>query len=280
MDIDINTEINFDRSSNILLVDGGYYMFYRYFATLKWYTFQFKDKSEINHENIHEDENFLKAFYKHVKQDLEKLKKKWKYGDNIIFCKDSSRNSIWRYEIDNQYKEGRVQSDTLNTNMFKIFFEYLKEMGVGVCVFEGLEADDMVYIICKHLHQSNFQNKIVIITNDCDYLQLKRENVELYNMQGKGGTDISVKSLGSAEKDLLMKILTGDQSDNIPAVCSKLGKKTAEKLIEMKEEELYEWLDKKGCRENFEKNRKMISFEYIPQELIESFNGKYRIIIK
>ena len=36
--------INLNRQSNILLIDTSYYIFYRYYATLKWYTYNNEKK--------------------------------------------------------------------------------------------------------------------------------------------------------------------------------------------------------------------------------------------
>lgn len=34
--------LNLDYSKNIILIDSSYYVFYRYFATLRWFLFQKK----------------------------------------------------------------------------------------------------------------------------------------------------------------------------------------------------------------------------------------------
>ena len=54
----------------LILIDCSYYIFYRYFATLKWYSFQ---GLSFNNEKLNQD--YLDAFKKNVQNDLIKIKK-------------------------------------------------------------------------------------------------------------------------------------------------------------------------------------------------------------
>ena len=67
-----------------------------------------------------------------------------------------------------------------------------------------------------------------------DYLQLACENVELYDLKFKKLTERK-SSYNDAKKDLFVKILTGDKSDNIKGVFKKCGQKTACKYFDNKE---------------------------------------------
>ena len=105
-----------------------------------------------------------------------------------------------------------------------------------------------------------------------DYLQLASDNVHLYNLKFKKLTE-SKSSFNDSKKDLFCKILTGDKSDNIPGVFKKCGIKTASKYWDNKEE----WnkkLQDENIRATFERNRQIIDFNYIPEDLVNEFKNK------
>ena len=90
-------DININKNKSIILVDGSYYVFYRYFATLRWFSFQQKT-FEIN--TITENDEFITAFIKHFNNDVHKFCKKWKTDKtNIVICLDCPKNEIWRNDI-------------------------------------------------------------------------------------------------------------------------------------------------------------------------------------
>ena len=109
-----------------------------------------------------------------------------------------------------------------------------------------------------------------------DYLQLARENVELYDLKYKKLTERK-SSFNNAEKDLFVKILTGDKSDNITGVFKKCGPKTASKYFDNRELFQKQLEKEEGSKEKYELNRKIIDFNYIPIELVQGFKGKYGI---
>ena len=115
---------------------------------------------------------------------------------------------------------------------------------------------------------------IKIITSDMDYLQLARENVELFDLKYKKLTERK-SSFNNAEKDLFVKILTGDKSDNIPGVFKKCGKKTALKYYNDRDL-LEKQLNKnEGSKQIMERNELIINFDKIPDNLINDFYEKY-----
>jgi len=281
----MTTELQCKNEANFLLIDTSYYIFYRYFATLRWFTFQQPKNEEtgevtpIDHENLHENEAFTDALKKHMKAEFVKLQKKWKVpSSNVIFCNDCPRAEIWRNANYTDYKAGRVLASNFNKGIFPMIYQFLRSEGIWSVELGGLEADDMVYIFSQKIHTMSPGSKIIIITNDNDYLQMKAPHIELYNVQGKG-TDLCTRSIGDPLVDLYMKICMGDKSDNIPPICAKMGIATAEKIARMTPEERDVWIDTKGadCRTQFEKNRRLISFAEIPADLITKVNEKYFI---
>lgn len=253
---------------NILLIDTSYYVFYRYFATLRWYKFQATTPKDLDYEKIHEDQEFIDSFKKHIIQDIQKLQKKWDIEkSNIIFCADCARADIWRMEIFPDYKGSRKLASSFNGNIFNIFYKYIEDDNYNVLSAKHLEADDVIYITTTVIKDIKSKHPlIVIITNDSDYLQIKNENIEIYNMMGK---DICTRITNNVNDELLKKILIGDISDNIINICPKMGEKTALKLIAMSENERDEWIDSKGCRKQYELNKTLIDFKNIPEKYSE-----------
>jgi 5'-3' exonuclease len=89
------------------------------------------------------------------------------------------------------------------------------------------EADDIISVFCRKMQEmhATTERKIVIITNDNDYLQLLNDNTHIYNLKD---LDLRERLKGRTPDGYLRaKILMGDKSDNIPAVFPKCGEKTA-----------------------------------------------------
>lgn len=260
----------------IILIDTSYFIFYRYFSTLKWYQFKNKD---IVYSELDKDETFVKCFEKHVIQDMKKMCKKWQAKlSNIVFCCDCSRDRIWRNVYHNNYKGLRVQNPTFNPNIFVKFYEYLERnqehWGIHILNVDCLEADDVVYLTKKTLIESNVNVPIIIITNDNDYLQLLDTNTFIYNMNGKGG-DLAKRSCGNPIIDLRVKLIMGDKSDNIVPIHPGIGPKTAMKLANLPHDEFEMYLEKNACKDTFLKNKKLVDFSEIPTELCNEFSNLY-----
>jgi 5'-3' exonuclease len=64
----------------------------------------------------------------------------------------------------------------------------------------------------------------------------------------------------------IWKAIRGDVSDNIPAIDKKIGDKTAAKLATNKDI-LDEKLKNVRVRDRFELNKRLIMFEYIPDDI-------------
>ena len=265
--------LDFDGNKPIILIDGSYYVFYRYFATVRWFSFQ---KKEFDINTITENEEYIVSFIKHMESDLKKICKKWKTDiKNIVFCTDCQRCKIWRNDIYKEYKGSRGQNLNFNSSIFTIFSEYIQNRGIKKIWFERLEADDVIYLIQNKLKQLTLQN-IVIITNDNDYLQLADKNVSIINMQFK---DITLRGNKNAKSDLLNKAIYGDKSDNIQKIAPFITKEKALQLSKMDEGEIRFWLIENNLMEKFNFNMNLISFEKIPTQYVRDFYSKVDICV-
>ena len=142
-------------------------------------------------------------------------------------------------------------------------------MNIPILYHDKLEADDCNALTCKYIQSEYPNSKVYIIANDMDYLQLVSDKIKIINLQYK---DISTskKWSGNAELDLFCKIVIGDKSDDIPPIFKKCGPKTAIKYFENKD--LFDkQLEKENAYEKYEKNKKLIDFNEIPEDLVLEF---------
>jgi 5'-3' exonuclease len=247
-----------------ILIDTSYFVFFRYFATLRWYQLKYPDVAA----SPGEDQQFIAAFLKHVDDTLAKICKPHAAA-SIVFCRDCPRAEIWRMRDYGEYKGTRATPAAFDKRIFPIFYDHLVARGLPCIGAAALEADDIVYLCCRHIRECyGDEPQILCYSNDNDYLQLLQiPNVRVVNLQG---TDLATRSCGCPQKDILIKALSGDKSDNIPVVCRGLGPKTAAKLADMSAEDRATWLSKKGgaaALETLERNLRLVDFAHIPREL-------------
>jgi 5'-3' exonuclease len=81
----------------------------------------------------------------------------------------------------------------------------------------------------------------------------------------------SKKVFAEADKNLFYKIVLGDKSDNISPVFKKCGPKTCEKYYENKDLFLEALNKENGAKEKYELNKKIISFDEIPENFVDKF---------
>lgn len=243
-----------------LFVDTSYAVFYRYYAIYSWYKRAHPDE-KLNAETILENKMFMDKYDKMFLNMVPMLAKKYKVKpENIIFALDCRSENIWRQPLYPSYKDRR-ENVNFNGGIFTHTLEVLMEQLVlayrcKVIEHDRLEADDVLALCTKILSYK----RAVIITNDNDYVQLyKYPGVEIYNLGGQ-----ALKSrIKNVDTYLMLKIILGDKSDNIPAIGKKIGTKTAEKMI-ADEAYFHKVLEKEEVREGFVRNKTLIDFDCIP----------------
>lgn len=244
----------------IILIDCSYYIFYRYFATKKWISFQKTDKVF----------DFLNCFEKHFENDLQKLCKRFKtIRENIYFGVDCYRDNIWRNKYLDSYKEKRINNPEFDRDIFDYFKQTIgKKYNLSLITGENLEADDVIAL----LHRKLKDNELIIITNDNDYVQLKCEKTKILNMQFK---DITINC--KTDSFVIHKALIGDKSDNIKRV-GKMTKNQAEILITKPLKDINNWLEDNKLLEEFNNNLRLIDFNLIPEDLCIKFLENVEIV--
>lgn len=257
-----------DPTLTYILIDMSYFIFYRYYALIGWWKLAKPD--DILGIPIDNSE-FVEKFKKTFVDKLKEIPKKLKIKNYILFAgKDCPRLDIWRHKLFDKYKVNRVYDDEfLGGPFFKLAYEILDNLKIKILSHSQLEADDCIALAAKSLCIEKNNPSIVIITNDMDYLQLSAPHIKLINLKYKDLTD-NKKWSGNPEQDLFCKIVMGDKSDDIPAIFKKCGPKTALKYYENKT--LFEeQLKKENAYERYEKNKKIIDFNEIPEDLALEF---------
>jgi 5'-3' exonuclease len=268
--------------TNWILIDGSYFIFYRYYALINWFKLAKKEQIIDKENPPFGNEEFLNKFKKTFISKMNEIKKKLNIENAItIVGKDCPRKTIWRMKHLESYKGNRVYDETfLGGPFFKLAYEdelFIKGGANKIMSYPELEADDCLAILTKKIKKTFPYGKIIIITSDMDYLQLSCNNVELYDLKFKKLTERK-SSYNNAEKDLFVKIVTGDKSDNIKGVFKKCGPKTACKYFENRE--LFEEKLKKeeGSMERYLLNKKIIDFNEIPDNLVKGFMIRYNLL--
>lgn len=258
---------------NYILIDGSYFIFYRFYALLAWWKLA---KPDENIDNPANNTEFIEKFKKTFKDKIAEISKKLKLKNfKILVALDCPRKEIWRNYYFPEYKATRIYDDNLGIgSFFEIGINIFKnELKLPILKENKLEADDCIALYVKYLKLNENYNSITIIANDMDYMQLdNEENINIINLKYKYLRESKTITQNS-ECNLFCKIIMGDKSDNIPGIFKKCGLKTAIKYFENKE--LFnKQLDKENTHSAYALNKLIIDFNNIPNELKESFYSK------
>lgn len=264
--------ISLHLDKNILLVDCSYCVFFRYYSTLTWYKLQKYDV--IDYATISFNDVFRNKYRKIFEKSIADLSKTYDVPwCNIVFVKDAPRDELWRNALFKEYKNDRdSKRDTFDKNIFKFTYDDVipsmidKFEGVQLIGVNKLEADDIIGIIKKQVREVSSETKIVILTNDNDYIQLHDDHTIITNLKNQM---LCSRILVPVNQYIKYKIIMGDKSDCIPAICKKVGEKTAKKLID-NPANLESLLEKDPtAKERFDLNEKLISMDRIPEEYVK-----------
>ena len=212
--------------------------------------------------------NSLKSYNRKFRED---------YGD-MILCYDSKH--YWRKDYFPYYKQNRKKDREKSNHNWNAIFEILNKirdeirnnLPYIVMEVDGAEADDIISVLCKHLHQTYPQDKILILSGDKDFIQLKKFNtVTQYNPLQK----TFVADFNPTEY-IAEHIIKGDRSDGIPNFLSAgdtfvtnkrqrpISKKNLEKWIYA---DPSVFCNTKEKLDNYERNKTLIDLECIPDDL-------------
>ena len=277
-----------------LLIDVGYLMFYRYYATKLWYRRAHSDDpTDLEDVEDHKDQPDLKMvqtsafkdmYIRRIESSIQELVSRygtdWK---NVFFCCDCPRAKIWRMQLHPVYKacrDGKVPSGIpiaagyLQETLDRLRSEY----GCAVLRVPTAEADDIVYVTRKSLLEANASASFTIVASDADYHQICEANTQLVRFDGRDamkGSSRNREDVTDAEApmlDLQVKIIAGDTSDNIPAITARCGPKTALRLARSSSVLSHLFQTDPSAQERYARNTKLIDMRKIPVELQETIH--------
>lgn len=203
-----------------------------------------------------------------------------KYGEIVICC---DGGNVWRKDIFPPYKFKRKSDRATSVHNWSNIFNALEmvkaelreHMPYAVVQLDGAEADDVIASLC--MKYGNYEHhdddtKCLIVSSDKDFMQLQKfANVYQYS-------PIQKKHLTINNPDRFLKehILFGDRGDGIPNFLSpddtfinnKRQKSIPKKFID-------EWVQEPPNTIEYNRNKVLIDFTYIPNQLRESIFAEY-----
>jgi len=293
-----------NKTKPVILVDVSYLCYNRFYAIKKWWGFQNPDL-DSNQQNWETNNQYMDKYKKIFFNKLENI---LKYRDipysNIIFAKDCRRTNIWRMEIYPQYKETREESHRKSKfnghAVFSYTYRYLipdfiKKHGIKMLSHRKAEGDDLIAASCKYLRSIDPNMELIILANDNDYMQLVDPYLKVINLNNKDLSKIKVKDPTNSKYELIIKILMGDKSDNIPScyILTEAIKTLDSRKINSRKEYLkcYKFLadkyasDPNILEQHIQKypnlikddqvklSRQLIDFNYIPDDIVNYVNN-------
>jgi 5'-3' exonuclease len=173
----------------------------------------------------------------------------------------ATRKNTCNYK-NKKYNIGNIFKHIYN----KLYPELEKIYGFRIVKVENAEADDIIAVLANKIYNQDKNRLIVIISNDNDYLQLVNDKTLIWSLQNKL---LNSKVETTSEEMLMRKILRGDEGDNIPSIVGNMSEKDINELIQNRDK-FESWLNTSDKRKLFENNRKLIDFNFIPDEIRES----------
>ena len=156
---------------------------------------------------------------------LNKLGARFPFAD-IYACWDSPGGTVFRKQLDENYKANRSDKKILGFKEINTIREMFKERGILDFSIEATEGDDAVFALCRALKERSLTCENIIVTRDRDMIQVVQAGYAegIYEPVKKDFINIPDYPV------TMFKALVGDRSDNIPGV-KGIGEAKAKKLI-------------------------------------------------
>jgi 5'-3' exonuclease len=240
---------------------------------MQWWNVAKKDEPlDVPGENAEFVDKFKSTFVEKLKEIPKKCGINPKKTEVVIkVARDCPRHDIWRKEIFPEYKANRNYEGFQGGPFFAMAYDenLFGQAGAATTMMHPhLEADDCIAISIKEQLKARPTDEIYIIASDHDYLQLVAPNVHILNLRFKHLADSKTGSYDAA-KNLFIKTVMGDTSDNIPGIFPKCGYVTAKKCYENPEFYKKKQIDSSAAL--FARNNQIINFNEIPKHLIAEF---------
>jgi hypothetical protein len=214
------------------------------------------------------------------------VKHRDEYG-RMIVCGDGGS---WRKEYYPEYKASRKTNrekdsrdwDKIFNTFTNVRNEIAEHLPFDVIHEFGVEADDIIATLVQETQEFGKHEPIMIISADKDFIQLhKHGNVKQYS-------PITRKMVSHEDPVLYLRehIFRGDAGDGVPNVLSSDDTFIDEdkKQTPLSKKKIQTWLDDYDNLENvmpsqayrnYQRNKKIIDLEEIPQEVKTKILDKY-----
>ena len=207
------------------------------------------------------------------------------FGEMVIAC---DNRHYWRKDKFPYYKASRKKARQDSGFDWKLIFDTLSEIRAELAAFfpyqvidiEGAEADDVIAVLSQWTQDNaliqegldEVPQPVLILSGDHDFIQLQKfKNVQQFSPIHKKW----VKPDSTISSYLMEHIVKGDKGDGIPNILSeddtfvtdKRQKPVTAKKLEawqqLSLDDFHNHVDVDIAR-NFQRNRYLIDFEYIP----------------
>lgn len=185
--------------------------------------------------------------------------------------------NLWRKDVFKEYKMNRNEAKEklpIDWNLFEktvneLFAELANYLPVRLIHIPRIEADDIAAVLVEKLHK---EHDVLAIADDGDWHQ---------NFKYEGYRQIAVmhrKEIRDVDpvKLIQMKVLHGDAGDAIPNLKYGYGPGKWSKVITECSGNLYKWCKDNNLLEAYERNQRLINFEYIPADIKELIWNTYQ----
>lgn len=264
--INKNEEISTPQLEKVLIFDGNNMAYRNLFVTLFF----------------HPEDNDKFFLWRHqmLNDIIDKIKK---FSPTKVVLAFDERGS-WRYKIYERYKEGRKafrdKSIVDFDKFFPVFDEYINDIknlftNMYVIRIKECEADDIIAVLTRDVFVKN-NYEVIIISSDKDLNQLLMlNNVKQYDAKhNENGQGKFIECI-NPKMQLELKVLTGDKSDFIPAIKNRFGIVSAKKVLSEGLEEFLNKPENTDIKKNYERNRILIDFDFIPKNICETIINTY-----
>jgi 5'-3' exonuclease len=207
------------------------------------------------------------------------------YGE-VVLAYDSRH--YWRKDVFPFYKQNRKKDREKSGHDWHSIFEVLNKIRDEIRIYFpykvvevlGAEADDVVSTLCKNKEP---KEKVLILSGDKDFIQLQKyPGVTQYNPITKRYVTHDNPFLYIREH-----VIRGDKSDGIPNFLSEddvFISGSRQKPISQKK--IGKWIEQDPSEfcasteqmRNYHRNRNLIDFDYIPEEIEQKILDEYTSI--
>lgn len=227
---------------------------------------------------------------------IKSYKKKYgkQYGEVVICC---DGRKYWRREVFEHYKANRKKARDASPLDWKLIFDTLTQMRMDIAEhfpyrvihIERAEADDIIAVLAKYTQDNLLaqvglveeSQKVLILSSDHDFIQLQKyPNVTQWSPNVK--KFVKVTDAERKEKYVTHIVKAGD--DGIPNILSPddifIQEGVRQKPVSAKRLAEFMELGIDACkndteRRNWHRNRQLIDFECIPQDVEQDIVSAY-----